>query len=52
MTAMMPRSPNFKLGEALEKRGVAAHIFESAAEAQADRRNIEAGAGVDFMGSR
>jgi hypothetical protein len=25
-----------KLGEALEKRGVAAHIFESAEEAQSD----------------
>ncbi|MFB9263865.1 acyl CoA:acetate/3-ketoacid CoA transferase [Bradyrhizobium erythrophlei] len=30
-----------KLGEALEKRGVAAHIFESAAEAQLDWRNVE-----------
>jgi propionate CoA-transferase len=30
-----------KLGEALEKRGVAAHIFESAEEAQSDWRNIE-----------
>jgi propionate CoA-transferase len=30
-----------KLGEALEKRGVAAHIFESAAEAQSDWRNVE-----------
>ena len=28
-----------KLGEALEKRGVAAHIFESAEEAQSDWRN-------------
>jgi propionate CoA-transferase len=34
-----------KLGEALEKRGVAAHIFESAAEAQSDWRNIEGLAG-------
>jgi propionate CoA-transferase len=31
----------FKLGEALEKRGVAAHIFESAEEAQSDWRNVE-----------
>ena len=30
-----------KLGEALEKRGVAAHIFESAAEAQSDWRHVE-----------
>ena len=35
-----------KLGEALEKRGVAAHIFESADEAQSDWRNVEAGNGV------
>jgi propionate CoA-transferase len=35
-----------KLGEALEKRGVAAHIFESADEAQSDWRNVEGGAGV------
>jgi propionate CoA-transferase len=35
-----------KLGEALEKRGVAAHIFESAAEAQSDWRNIEGIAGL------
>jgi propionate CoA-transferase len=28
-----------KLGEALEKRGLAAHIFENAAEAQSDWRN-------------
>jgi propionate CoA-transferase len=34
-----------KLGEALEKRGVAAHIFESAEEAQSDWRNIEGIAG-------
>jgi propionate CoA-transferase len=34
-----------KLGEALEKRGVAAHIFESAEEAQSDWRNIAGGAG-------
>jgi len=30
-----------KLGEALEKRGVAPHIFESAEEAQSDWRQIE-----------
>jgi propionate CoA-transferase len=30
-----------KLGEALEKRGVAPHIFESADEAQSDWRQIE-----------
>lgn len=30
-----------KLGEALEKRGVAAHIFESAEEARSDWRNVE-----------
>ena len=35
-----------KLGEALEKRGVAAHIFESAEEAQSDWRNIEGIAAV------
>ena len=29
-----------KLGEALEKRGVAPHIFQSAAEAQSDFRNL------------
>jgi propionate CoA-transferase len=34
-----------KLGEALEKRGVAAHIFESAEEAQSDWRNIAGSAG-------
>jgi propionate CoA-transferase len=34
-----------KLGEALEKRGVAPHIFESAFEAQSDWRNVEAIAG-------
>jgi len=34
-----------KLGEALEKRGVAAHIFESAEEAQSDWRNIAGIAG-------
>jgi propionate CoA-transferase len=34
-----------KLGEALEKRGVAAHIFESAEEAQSDWRNVEGVAG-------
>jgi len=38
-----------KLGEALEKRGVAAHIFESAEEAQSDWRNIEGIAGPDSM---
>jgi propionate CoA-transferase len=31
-----------KLGEALEKRGVAPHIFESSEEAQSDRRQVEA----------
>ena len=36
-----------KLGEALENRGVAAHIFESAAEAQSDWRNVEGIAGGD-----
>src|ERR1019366_6039058 len=35
-----------KLGEALEKRGVAAHIFESAEEAQSDWRNVEGNAGL------
>jgi propionate CoA-transferase len=35
-----------KLGEALEKRGVAAHIFESAEEAQSDWRNVEGFAGL------
>ena len=30
-----------KLGEALEKRGVAPHIFESAAKAQSDLRTFE-----------
>ena len=30
-----------KLGEALEKRGVAPHIFESAAEAQSDFHKLE-----------
>ena len=34
-----------KLGEALEKRGVAPHIFESATEAQSDIRILEKGAG-------
>jgi propionate CoA-transferase len=38
-----------KLGEALEKRGVAAHIFESAEEAQSDWRNVEGIAGLDSM---
>jgi propionate CoA-transferase len=33
-----------KLGEALEKRGVAPHIFESAAEAQSDFHKLEKGA--------
>ena len=33
-----------KLGEALERRGVAPHIFESAAEAQSDFRTLEKGA--------
>jgi propionate CoA-transferase len=35
-----------KLGEALEQRGVAAHIFESAEEAQSDWRNVEGDAGA------
>jgi propionate CoA-transferase len=35
-----------KLGEALEKRGVAAHIFESADEARSDWRNVEGLAGA------
>ena len=30
-----------KLGEALERRGVAPHIFESAAEAQSDLHTFE-----------
>jgi propionate CoA-transferase len=38
-----------KLGEALEKRGVAAHIFESAEEAQSDWRNIAGIAGPDAI---
>jgi propionate CoA-transferase len=33
-----------KLGEALERRGVAPHIFESAAEAQSDFHNPGKGA--------
>jgi propionate CoA-transferase len=33
-----------KLGEALEKRGVAPHIFQSAAEAQSDFHKLEKGA--------
>ena len=33
-----------KLGEALERRGVAPHIFESALEAQSDLRTLERGA--------
>jgi propionate CoA-transferase len=33
-----------KLGEPLEKRGVAPHIFESAAEAQSDLHTFERGA--------
>jgi propionate CoA-transferase len=36
-----------KLGEALEKRGVAAHIFESAEEAQSDWRNVDGGGGAE-----
>lgn len=36
---------HIKLGEALEQRGVAAHIFESATEAQSDWRNVEDPAG-------
>ena len=34
-----------KLGDALEKRGVAPHIFESATEAQSDIQILEKGAG-------
>ena len=30
-----------KLGEALQRRGVAPHIFESAAEAQSDFRSLD-----------
>ena len=37
-----------KLGEALERRGVAPHIFESAEEAQSDWR-IEAGGATEGM---
>jgi len=40
-----------KLGEALEKRGVAPHIFESAEEAQSDWRHVEGIAGGDGGGS-
>jgi propionate CoA-transferase len=36
-----------KLGEALERRGLAPHIFESAEEAQSDWRHVEAIAGAD-----
>ena len=36
-----------KLGEALERRGLAPHIFESAEEAQSDWRHIEGDAGPD-----
>jgi propionate CoA-transferase len=32
-----------KLGEALESRGVAPHIFESAEAAQSDWHNVEGG---------
>jgi propionate CoA-transferase len=41
-----------KLGEALEKRGVAAHIFESAEEAKSDWRHVEGlvGAPLDPKG--
>jgi propionate CoA-transferase len=39
-----------KLGEALEKRGVAAHIFESAEEARSDWRNVEGIAGAATRG--
>ncbi len=40
-----------KLGEALEKRGVAPHIFESAAEAQSDIRTLEKGVAEQYPGS-
>ena len=36
-----------KLGEALERRGLAPHIFESADEAQSDWRHVEAVAGAE-----
>ena len=36
-----------KLGEALERRGVAPHIFESAQEAQLNWRKVEGGAGLE-----
>lgn len=36
-----------KLGEALEKRGVAPHIFESAEEAQSDWRQVDAVTATD-----
>ena len=35
-----------KLGEALERRGVAPHIFESAQEAQLNWRKVEGGTGL------
>ena len=35
-----------KLGEALERRGVAPHIFESAQEAQLNWRKVERGTGL------
>ncbi len=41
-----------KLGEALEKRGVAAHIFESAEEAQSDWRNVEGITGAPDQNKR
>ena len=44
-----------KLGEALQRRGVSPHIFESAAEAQADLRSMDTRAarttGIDGAGS-
>jgi propionate CoA-transferase len=36
-----------KLGEALEKRGVAPHIYESAAEAEKSLREIEGSGAKD-----
>ena len=39
-----------KLGEALEKRGVAPHIFESGEEAQSDWRQVESAGGPAASG--
>ena len=40
-----------KLGQALEKRGVAPHIFESAAEAESDFRHLESSAAEGTIGT-